>query len=432
MSQRGSNAGSNNNKQKRISINKSIELILIFLFLFIIKSHAGNINRSWPEFHGPDRNNISPEKNLLKKWPKKGPELLWKFSGCGKGYSGVSIAKKMLFLSGDFKDQEFVLALDMNGKLLWKSPNGESWTGPYPGARTTPTYNEGRLYQLNPTGRLASFQAGSGKEVWAIDLVGEFEARWGTWAMSENVIVDKENLYCIPGGSRALVVALNKLNGQTVWVNKELDETAAYSSSILVTYKNVKQLISLTQRSVISVDVKNGKMLWSYPFVSRYDQHVNAPIFHNGYVFVTSGHSAGAMLLKIDPDLHGAKKVWYLRKVDNCHGGMILINGNLYGSGCRLKGKKFYCLDFLTGKVKKIDTNMRKVSLAYADNMLYALSDKGHMQLLSIEKNGFEIVSKFKLLGKKKGPYLSHPVIHDGRLYLRYGNDLSVYNIRAS
>ncbi len=217
------------------------------------KLQAGNTNKWWPEFHGPNRDNISSEKGLLKKWPKNGPDLLWEFSGCGKGYSGVSIADKMIFLSGDFGDQEFVLALDMNGKLLWKSPNGESWTGPYPGSRTTPTYNDNRLYQLNPTGRLASFQADSGKEIWAVDLVGKFNARWGDWAMSENVIVDRENVYCIPGGSRGLVIALNKLNGQTVWVNKELNETAAYSSSILVTYKNVRQLISLKQRSFIRV-----------------------------------------------------------------------------------------------------------------------------------------------------------------------------------
>lgn len=81
----------------------------------------------WPEFHGPGRRNISPDKGLLTKWPEGGPRKLWTYSQCGRGYSGVSIAEGMIFTAGDFDRQERVLALNLDGKLMWQQPNGDAW-----------------------------------------------------------------------------------------------------------------------------------------------------------------------------------------------------------------------------------------------------------------------------------------------------------------
>ena len=129
----------------------------------------------WPHFHGPRRDNISRETGLLKKWPENGPTLLWKFPGCGDGFSGVSIAEGKVFTAGDFDDVEKILALDMNGRLLWQSHNGESWQGPYPGSRTTPTYSDGALYQMNPKGRLAAYRAVRARR--------EAGRRWMWWVL---------------------------------------------------------------------------------------------------------------------------------------------------------------------------------------------------------------------------------------------------------
>ncbi len=133
----------------------------------------------WPYFHGPNRDNISRETGLLKTWPQAGPPLLWKFDQCGQGFSMVSIANGTIFTAGDFDDDEYVMALDLNGKLKWKSPNGKAWKGEYPGSRTTPTFDDGVVYHEGPHGRLAAFGADSGKEVWAVDLRDAFGARKG-------------------------------------------------------------------------------------------------------------------------------------------------------------------------------------------------------------------------------------------------------------
>lgn len=386
---------------------------------------------SWPEFHGPGRTNISPETGLLKQWPQGGPQLLWKYSDCGDGYSGVSIADGMLFTAGDFEKTEMVLALDLQGKLLWKTPNGEAWLGSSPGSRTTPTYDDGVVYQMNPKGRLAAFAAKTGQELWAVDLQARFAAEYGVWALSENVVVDSGKVLCMPGGPKGRVVALDKRTGKTVWVNTEIEHTAAYCSPTVITHEGVRQLLTMTQKSVVGVNVETGKTVWSAPFVPRSPQNALTPVYHDGYVFVACGHSSGGTVMKIDTASRSAKTVWDREDLDNCHGGALLVDGKLYGCGCRQGGKHFYCVDFLTGKTHKLDKTLGKVGISCAEGMIYALNHQGMMYLLAITPTGFEVVSEFDLGKKPANTYLAHPVICGGRMYLRCEQNLLVYDIRA-
>ncbi len=386
----------------------------------------------WPHFHGPQRDNISRETGLLKKWPEGGPRLLWKYTAGGKGFSGVSIADGKIYTAGDFDEIEKVIALDMDGRLVWQSPNGESWQGPYPGARTTPTYSDGLLYQMNPKGRLAAYQADSGQEVWAVDLVQQYGARYGIWSMTENLAVEGDVLYCVPGGSKALVVALNKKTGQTVWVNRALDQTAAYCSPILVSHLGIRQLITLTQKSVIGVDVQTGKLLWSHPHVTPHDQNVNAPLFSDGYVFVASGHSGGGRLIQINSDSSGTKQVWWDEDQDNCHGSVILFDGHLYGSACRIGGKGFFCADMLTGKIRYRERKMTKLSLTCAEGLLYALTQRGEVLLIEPRPDRLNVVSRFQTPEDNRELAWAHPVVCGGRLYLRRGSCLYAYDVQAN
>ena len=385
----------------------------------------------WPHFHGPERDNVSRETGLLKKWPENGPPLAWKLTDCGVGFSGVALAEGKIFTAGDFDDVEKVLALDMDGRLVWQSPNGESWTGPYPGSRTTPSYRDGMVFQMNPKGRLAAYRTDSGEEVWAVDLVARFGARYGTWSMTENVAVEGDRVFCVPGGSRALAVALDKSTGRTVWTNTALDETAAYCSPILVTHGGVRQLIAMTQKSIISVDVRTGKLLWSHPHVTPHDQNVNAPVYCDGYVFAASGHSGGARLVKIDADNRGVQELWWDEDLDNCHGSVMLLDGYLYGSACRSGGKGFFCAAFLTGDLRYREKKMTKLSLTAADGMIYGLAQNGEMLLIEPRPDRFEVVSQFQTPRDSKELAWAHPVVCGGRLYVRRGTCLYAYDVRA-
>lgn len=386
---------------------------------------------TWPEFHGPGRTNISPEKGLLKTWPEGGPPRAWETTGLGIGYSGVTIADGMIFTAGDFDDTEMVIALSLEGKPRWKSPNGEAFLRPSGGARTTPTYADGAVFQMNGHGRLASYDARSGRELWAVDLKERFGAQHGVWGFAENVIVEGDKVLCMPGGERGRVAALDRRTGKTIWANTDIDQIAAYCSPVVVTHAGVRQMLSLTQKSVVGVAVDTGRLVWSHPFVPTSPQNATTPLYHDGQVFVACGHSTGGKLLQIDAEGGGAKEIWWREKLDNCHGGVILVDGKLYGCGCRLGGKLFYCADFRTGEIKQSDKSLSKVAITAADGMLYCLNHRGRMSLLEITPGGFRIASQFDLPKKPDNSYLAHPVICGGLLYLRYDEHLYVYDVRA-
>jgi len=386
---------------------------------------------SWLEHHGPGRTNISPEKNLLKRWPEGGPRRLWTYSQCGRGYSGVTIADGMIFTAGDFGREQKLLALDMDGNLLWEARNGDAWRGASPGCRSTPTFSEGALYHLNPAGRLATYEAKSGKPLWVVDLKSRFDARYGIWALSENVIVDGDKVLCMPGGPKGRIVALDKKTGKTVWANTEIEDYAAYCSGTIVTHGGVRQLITMTQRSVVGVDVETGSLVWSAPFVPRSPQNALTPVYYDGYVFVACGHSSDGTLMKIDQPSKSASVVWRRSDLDDCHSGAVLVDGKLYGTSCRMGGQSFYCVDYLTGKTIKSDGALGKVGITCADGMIYALNHRGTMYLLQINDEGFDVVSRFELKRRPTNTYLAHPVVCGGRLYIRGGPDLFVYDIRT-
>jgi len=385
---------------------------------------------SWPQFHGPKRDNLSPATGLLRQWPDGGPKVLWKAAGIGGGYAIPSIADGMIFLTGDFGRQEMVLALDMKGKLLWKTPNGRSWTGPHPGARVTPTYDTGVIYQMNPHGRLCALAAKTGAERWAVDLAAKFGAKPSRWALAENVIVDGKMLLCTPGGPRGRIVALDKTTGKTIWANTAIREPAQYCSPIIATHNGVRQLITIMQKSIFSVDVKTGKLLWSYTHETKHDQNVTSPIYVKGHVFASSGHGTGGRLLKLAPDSRSATQVWINSDLDNCHGGLLLLDGRLYGSGCRMRRKGLVCVSLADGKTVWKQPALGKLSMTWADGMIHAIDDRGRLSLIKPGPTPAGAVSQFAIGRINRKLTLAHPVVLDGRMYIRNWNELIAYDIR--
>jgi hypothetical protein len=418
----------------RFSARSAAAVILSFQFAVLTVTARADLRDGqpwWPCFHGPQRDNVSRETGLLKKWPEGGPKLLWKLSNCGGGYSGVSIAEGRIFTAGDFDEIEKVLAFDLDGRPLWQAQNGESWTGPYPGSRTTPACSDGMLYQMNPKGRLAAYRADSGEEVWAVDLVERFGARYGTWSMTENVVVEDDLLFCVPGGSKALVAALDKRTGKNVWVNTGLDETAAYCSPIVVTHQGVRQLITLTQKSIIAVEMASGKLLWSHPHVTKGDQNVNAPVYRDGCVLTASGHSGGARVVKINADNSGVTELWWDAALDNCHGSAMVFDGHVYGSSCRAGGKGFFCADFLTGELRFREKKMEKLSLTAAEGLIYGLGQTGNVLLIEPRPDRLTVISVMETPPDTRELAWAHPVVCGGRLYIRRWDFLYVYDISA-
>jgi outer membrane protein assembly factor BamB len=388
----------------------------------------------WPCFHGLLRNNKSTETGLLKKWPETGPELLWTITNLGKGYSSVSIAEGYLYTAGMIEKQTVVFAFDLNGKLVWKKFNGQSWettmshARAYTGSRSTPTYDDSLVYHLSDLGRLTAFHCRTGKEIWFIELYESFDAEIPEYGYTESVHIVGDRLYCHPAGKKGFIVCLNKKNGNLIWANTEIPGTVGFSSPIFVEFGGYRQIVNMTSNCVFGADMKTGKLLWSVAYENKRSNNCSDVIFHDGYVFASTGYGKGSILIRL---ITSGKEiiteiVWHSMDMDNHHGGIVLHDGYLYGAGHDARG--WFCLDFMTGK--RMWKTEGKGSLVYADHMFYFLEERGTMKLVKATPEQYDEASAFEVPKGGEGMYWAHPVVCDGRLYIRHANKLFAYKIR--
>ena len=385
----------------------------------------------WPQFHGPNRDNISTEKGLLKKWPKEGPELLWRSQGLGHGYSSVSIASGMIYTTGNIEKETVITALNMDGKILWQVKNGKGWTGDHPGSRGTPTIDGGRLYHESPLGDVVCLQAKTGKKIWGLNILDKYQSKNITWALSESLLIDGDNVICCPGGPQTCMVALNKNTGAVVWKADSTGERAGYATPIVVEYKGLRIIITLTLKGMIGVNADTGELLWHVKHVSYADENVFTPIFHNGHVFISS-IKAGSVKWKINvkDDKASVEEIWRSKELDNHHGGGVLVNGYIYSSSCIYNASKWICLDWKTGEMKYAEKGVGKGSLTYSDGMLYMLSENRAVGLVRPTPDSYGLISSFEIPKGGKGNSWAHPVVCGGRLYIRHGDFLYAYSVR--
>ncbi len=413
-------------------ISKKVFSIVFTLTVFLT-TFANTEDRefSWPQFHGPNRDNISPEKGLLKKWPENGPALLWTAKDLGHGYSSISIADGMIYTASSIEKDTVIIALNLDGKILWKVKNGGAWTGDRPGSRGTPTIDADMLFHQSPHGNLICLNAKTGDRIWEFNIIEKFKSKIPNWALAESLLVDGNHLISCPGGPQTCMVALNKNTGSVVWKAPSIGEPAGYASPTLAEYKGLRIIITLTLKSMIGVNADTGEMLWRIKHESYADENIMMPIFHDGHVFVSTLQTGSVKWkLNVKDGKVSLEEIWRTQELDNHHGGVILLNENLYGTSTFRNRNLLVCLDFKTGRNKYMDKCVGKVSLTYADGMLYALSIDGIMGLVRPAPAGHELISSFEIPKGGKGNSWAHPVVCGGRLYIRHGEFLYAYSLR--
>lgn len=388
------------------------------------------------QWRGPDRNGYYPETNLLTAWPDGGPKLLWSTDSLGKGYSSPVIAKGVVYVTGKIDKDEALYAYDLNGRFLWRKVYGQAWKNTFPEVRTTPTVDGDRIYLISGMGQVYCLDAKTGATKWSLNAVEKFNGEYPKWGMSESPLIDGNLVFCTPGGPNAGIVALNKMTGEIVWVAKELSDQSNYCSPILVEYGGKRMLITQMAESVVAVETASGHLLWQDKY-SDYqkepkDININSPVYDNGAVFVTSGYDNESALLQMNAAGTGVTRKWVDTVLDVHIGGVVLVDGYLYSSNwLNNRDGRWVCLDWNTGKVMYETEWICKGSIITADHMLYCYEEKkGNVALVKANPKSFDIVSTFTIT-KGSGPHWAHPVISDGRLYIRHGESLLVFDIRA-
>jgi outer membrane protein assembly factor BamB len=401
--------------------------------LSLLLPSLGALALDWPQWRGPDRTDLSKETGLLKQWPAGGPPQLWVYRQAGIGYGGPAIVSDRLYTMGLRGDQEVVICLDATtGREIWVKRIGGVFTNDWgDGPRGTPTVHLGQVYVIGAGGDIVCLAATTGQVTWN-KTMKELGGRVPTWGYTESPLVVDDKLIVTPGGDRGAVAALDLKTGAVKWQSKEFTDPAHYSSAIVAQHNGAKQIIQLVEKHVFAVDAANGRLLWKHPWPGR-TAVIPTPIFNAGRVFVSTGYGVGSTVIEIGPG-NAVKELWFNKNMKNHHGGVILLDGHLYGYSDEIG---WTCLDFATGERKWANKEaLGKGAIGYADGMFYCVDEKtGDIALIKATPDRWEEAGRFKLspqttLRKPKGRVWTHPVIVNGRLYLRDQEIVHCYDVR--
>jgi outer membrane protein assembly factor BamB len=385
----------------------------------------------WPQWRGPHRDGISRETGLLDKWPATGPKLLWEARGVGPGFSTVSIVKGRVFTQGNRGAESRIIALDLEtGKEVWSAPNGDAYENSYgDGPRGTPTVDGDLLYAIGAHGDLASVETASGKVRWAANILEKFGADNIGWGISESPLIVGDRLIVTPGGRDATIVALDKKTGETLWTSKGLSDGAGYSSAITFGAAGVEQVVNFTGEGVVGVALEDGRFLWRYDRVANGIANIATPVFVNGAVFATSFYDTGCALIRLEKDGErgvAAKEVYFQRSLKNHHGGVIVVEGHVYGCD----NASWTCLEVGTGKRKWVNRGVGKGSLVHADGRFYLLGEDGVVGLIEANPSAYREISRFEI-DHGGQPAWAHPVVSGGRLFIRTEDRVRCFDVAA-
>ena len=415
-----------------------------FILLSILMLFNGILTaQEISQWRGENRDGHYPSEKLMAEWPTEGPAQLWQVDNLGHGYASATVGKDLIFVTGKKDSLEVLTAIKMNGEVAWTLNYGKAASqNGYPAARTTPTVQGDMLYLISGRGEVVCVDASQKKILWSVDGFNTFESKVGHWETAESPLIVDDKVIYTPAGHQTTVVALNKKTGETIWKSKSLGDTAAYVSPILVEYAGKKMIVTVTARYVLGVNAANGDLMWTFDYVAQDSPqghpmapfiNCNSPVYHDGRIFVTSGYNHTGLQLQLNEDGSDVKMTWSAPTLDTHIGGVVLVDGYLYGSNwINNRAGNWVCLDWNTGEVQYEEEWFSKGSIVVAGDMLLCYEEKrGNLALVRPNPQSFEVVSSMPIeLGD--GPHWAHPVVHNGILYMRHGNAMMAYRIGAS
>ena len=402
----------------------------------------------WPQWRGPERNGKSPETGLMDEWPEDGPPLVYRASGLGTGYSSLAVIGDRIYTLGDLEGGQHVLALDRDtGERLWATRIGPPWEDRYGGPRSTPTVDGDRLYALGTEGDLVCLKTADGSVAWKRNLTKDFGGHLMTiqgtnWKFAESPLVDGDRVVVTPGARDAALVALDKRTGEEIWRARipELGpagaDGAGYSSVVVSHGGGVRQYVQLLGRGVVGVEAESGKFLWGYNRVANDVANIPTPLVDGDHVFVSTGYGTGSALLRLEGDGEGgvqAEEVYFLEgnTLQNHHGGLILDGGHLYTGTGHNKGFPI-CVAMDSGEVAwgpVRNDGQDSAAVTWADDKLFFRYQNGLMVLVEATPEGYREKGSFMIPDVNQFSW-SHPVVADGKLYLREQDNLFCYDVR--
>jgi outer membrane protein assembly factor BamB len=382
----------------------------------------------WTSFRGPNRDGLYEEMPVMTSWPAQGLAPVWK-EPVGVGYGSLTVADGRAYTLEQRRKKEVVAAYDVNnGHELWT----QGWNAEYTdetgdGPRTTPTWDEGRLYALGATGELRCLNAQNGQVLWGKNILSDNQATNLQWAQAASPLVVDDKVIVLPGGtSNKSVVAYNKMTGAPVW--RSQSDTQAYVSPMLVTLAGRRQILVVSSNRVFGLAPEDGSLLWSNSWDTDMGINVSQPIIvDKNRFFISSGYGKGAALMEIQGSGKSftAKTIWENINMKNKFNSSVLHKGYVYG----LDEGILTCVDVSSGERKWKSGRYGYGQVLLASGNLIVISDTGELALVKASPDQYSEVARFKAI---EGKTWNYPAIAGGRLIVRNANEMAAYNIAAN
>ncbi len=417
-------------------MKKHIIFSALFFLMFVSALEAQQIS----QWRGADRSGVYPAKGLLKTWPEEGPELIWKTDDLGKGHSSVSLEGDHLFITGLKDTIEYITALDDQGNRIWQVPYGRGWMESFPDSRCTPTVFGNRIYVTSGKGEVVCLDAANGDIIWSVDAFSIYEGACGIWGVAESPLLIDNKVIFTTAGHMTNMIALDKDSGDLIWKSETLHDTLAYVSPILIQHNGNDLIVGVTSSYIFCVDPVDGNIVSKIRYfdIETPVWHPNAPVincisplYQDGRLYVTSGYNHVGAMFELSSDASQMNLIWTDTTLDTHHGGVVKLENYIYGSNWIDNGNgNWCCIDWQTGEPKYDKKWKTKGSVVAADGMLYCYEERtGNLALVQPDPEDFKIVSSFRIK-EGAGPHWSHPVIHNGRMYVRHGEVLMAFNVK--
>ena len=416
-------------RYRKIKIERAAACILALLFIAQIQAQD-------TQWRGSQRDGKYPDTGLLKSWPEGGPELILQKDGLANGYSSPIVYEGFIYISGKRQEEDVLTKLDLQGNILWETVYGKAWNQSFPETRCTPTIEDGRIYITGGLGTVVCMDTEKGEFIWKVNTHEEHGGEFHRWGMTESLLLTDKAVISSPTGEQTAVVALDKKDGSLLWKSDPQGGVRSYVSPMLIEHNGTRMILITSSDDIMAVDPENGEIFWNIDLVTEYGyregrrNNTNTPLFHKGEIFTTSGYDAPAVMIKLSEDGKEAEVKWSNDVLDTHHGGVVLLDGYIYGSNWLNNGNgNWACLEWESGKLMYEEKWINKGSMIYANGLLYIMEEKtGNIGLLEPSPEGFNLISSFKPEGGS-GPWWAHMTIYGKKLFMRHGPSLFVYDI---
>ena len=365
--------------------------------------------------------------------------MILQVGALGNGYSTPVLHEGVIYITGKKDDNDILSAVNMAGDVLYQVAYGKSWSNTYPETRSTPTIDGDRLYLISGMGEVVCLETKTGNLLWSVNAHERYQGEIHRWGVAESPLVVDNIVIYTNGGNLTSVIALDKISGKEAWTSESVGGARTYVSPVLYQDGDVRLIIASTSDYVVGINPKDGAVWWKYQYLPSGDpgsrgatNSTNSAIVKNNEIFISKGYDQYGVMLQVSADGRSVREKWRTDVLDTHHGHYVHDGEYIYGSNWLNNSQgNWVCLDWETGAVMYETGWFTKGSIAFADGKLYCYEERsGNVALVVPTPEKFDIVSTFRVTGGT-GPHWAHPYIRDGKLIMRHGDVLMVFDIQS-